>query len=43
MERYTMTFDGTGAETDRDGDSEQDVTKAADRYLGLYVGAGYRF
>lgn len=43
LSRFAMTFDGSGALTDRDGDSAQDVTSAADRYLGLYAVAGYLF
>jgi hypothetical protein len=42
--RMAFDFDGSGAmATDRDGDPDQDVGGAADKYVGGYVQAGYNF
>lgn len=42
--RVALDFDGTGdMATARDGDPDQDVAGAADRYVGGYVQVGYAF
>ena len=38
-----LSFDGSGALTDRNMDSMQDVSSASDRYMGIYATAGYLF
>lgn len=42
-QRYAFDFAGTGDLADPDGDGTQDVGGAADRYLALYLTAGYVF
>jgi hypothetical protein len=39
---FKTTFDGTGDQTDRDGDNTADVDSSADRWLALYLLVGYR-
>jgi hypothetical protein len=39
----SFSFDGDGALDDRDGNGENDVSGASDRYLGGFVTGGYSF
>jgi hypothetical protein len=41
--QLSYTFDGDGDLDDRDGNGENDVTGASDRFLGGFVTAGYSF
>jgi hypothetical protein len=43
LAQLQFTFAGNGALNDRDGDGEQDVAGATDRYLGGYLTGFYRF
>jgi len=42
-QRIALSFDGTGALSDRNGDSTSDVSAATDQYFGGYAVAGYLF
>ena len=41
--RIAYDFDGSGADTNRDGMDDQDVGGAVDAYFGFYATFGYLF